>query len=168
MTPAGAFEVVRVDGCSAEAAEILAELPEWFGRPESTQEYVAAAGRLPGYLVRSADGRAVGFVVIERRFAASAEVHVMAVRRAWHRRGVGHALLAAVERDLAHDGVRLLSVKTLGPSDADVPYGRTRQFYEQSGFLPIEETMDLWPETPCLIMVKVLGPAQPQQADEIC
>ncbi len=73
-----------------------------------------------------------------------------------HRRGVGSAF-RGLERDLTADGVRLLQVKTLGPSLPDVGYGRTRLFYERAGFAPLEEIVGLWPENPCLIMVKVLG-----------
>ena len=55
------------------------------------------------------------------------------------------------------DGVRLLQVKTLGPSDPDEGYRRTRRFYQAVGFEPLEELVGLWPGNPCLIMVKVLG-----------
>ncbi len=52
--------------------------------------------------------------------------------------------------------MRLLEVKTLGPSDPDPGYARTRHFYETRGFLPLEET-DVWGEgTPGLFMVKPL------------
>ena len=62
----------------------------------------------------------------------------------------------AVEQDARERGVQLLEVKTLGSSHPDPGYARTRQFYEQAGFLPLEET-DLWGESnPCLFMVKPL------------
>jgi hypothetical protein len=35
---------------------ILEDLPEWFGRPESTEEYVKAADRLPNYFALSTSG----------------------------------------------------------------------------------------------------------------
>ena len=54
-----------------------------------------------------------------------------------------------------HDGVRLLQVKTLGPSDNDEFYARTTAFYLAMGYLPLEELHDYWPENnPCLILVK--------------
>ncbi len=77
----------------------------------------------------------------------------------WHRRGIGQRLVAAAEADLVDDGVRLLQVKTLGASRPDPSYARTRKFYLAVGFLPMEETTDLWPDNPCLLMVKPLRPA---------
>lgn len=66
-------------------------------------------------------------------------------------------MLEAIERDARGGGVRLLEVKTLGPSHPDPGYACTRRFYELMGFLALEET-NLWGEgTPCLIMVKPLA-----------
>jgi hypothetical protein len=39
----------------------------------------------------------------------------------------------------------------------DEGYARTREFYTALGFRPLEELPDLWPDNPCLIMVKSLG-----------
>ena len=72
------------------------------------------------------------------------------------RRGVGTAMIEAITEDVLARGVKLLEVKTLGPSKDDPNYARTRHFYEKMGFLPLEET-DLWgADTPCLILVKPL------------
>lgn len=140
----------------AVVRSLLDELPAWFGRPESNAAYVAAADRLPGYVARTATGDPVGVALVERHFPESAELHLLAVRPGAHRRGVGRALLAAVEADLRADGARMLTVKTLGPSDPDEPYRRTRLFYTGVGFVPLEEHHDLWPGTACLVMAKPL------------
>ena len=47
-------------------------------------------------------------------------------------------------------------VKTLGPSDHDEGYERTRRFYGACGFVPLEEIHGLWEHNPCLLMVKRL------------
>lgn len=39
-------EIKKEDQKLAIAAEILADLPEWFGIPDSTQAYIEAAGKL--------------------------------------------------------------------------------------------------------------------------
>lgn len=65
--------------------------------------------------------------------------------------------IAAAERDLIADGVRIVQVKTLGASRSDAGYERTRQFYVGMGFLPLEELLDLWPGNPCLLMAKPLS-----------
>ncbi|MFS0700244.1 GNAT family N-acetyltransferase [Cellulomonas sp. 179-A 4D5 NHS] len=136
--------------------EILADLPAWFGRPEATEAYVAAAGRLPGYVAVAPDGEPIGVVLVEQHFPETAEIHLMAVKVAWHRRGVGAGLLGQVESDLLARGTRMLTVKTLGQSHPDEGYRRTRLFYEAQGFFRLEELADLWPGTPCLFMAKPL------------
>ncbi len=147
---------------------LLRSLPDWFGIESSNAAYVASAATLPTYLATPAAGehgaesQAVGVLLAHRHFPGAAEIHLMAVEPSLHRRGVGRALVEALERDLVADGVRFLQVKTLGPSDPDAGYQRTRQFYAGVGFEPLEEITGLWPGNPCLIMVKPLafpGPA---------
>lgn len=143
---------------------LLRSLPEWFGIESAIVGYVAAAADLPTYLAWPAGGaaggteerRAVGVLLAARHFPAAAEIYLMAVDRAVHRRGVGRALVAALEGELRADGVRLLQVKTLGPTHPDTGYQRTRRFYASMGFEPLEEIVGLWPGNPCLIMVKTL------------
>ena len=138
------------------AEAVLRDLPDWFGIEESTRAYIAAAGRLP-MLIAESDGVAVGFLCLERTTAAAMDIHVVGVLRAWHRRGVGHALLAAFVATARDDGASLLTVKTLSARHPDPFYAATRRFYEAEGFLPVAE-LDLWgPENPCLLMAMPLG-----------
>lgn len=116
----------------------------------------------PTYLAHPVGRRSrqpVGVLLAARHFPGAAEIHLMAVTRSLHRRGVGRALVEALERDLIADGVGLLQVKTLGPSHPDPGYVKTRQFYEAMGFARLEENHDLWPANPCLIMIKILAAA---------
>ncbi|WP_394163049.1 GNAT family N-acetyltransferase [Galactobacter valiniphilus] len=139
-----------------DVARLLATVPESFGQPEANDEYIAAAATKETWTVRDRSGRVLGVTLVDRHFEHVAEVHLTVVDRAEHSRGVGAAMLAAIEEDARAGGVRLLMVKTLGPSHPDAGYARTRHFYEKWGFLPLEET-DLWGEgTPCLFMVKPL------------
>src|SRR4051794_3955892 len=136
---------------------ILRGLEPWFGIEEYTRQYIAAANRLPNYLaLDDLTGEPVGVILVEQHFPHSAEIHLMAVKAERHRQGIGHLLLSTVERDLWQSGTRLLTVKTLGPSRADMNYEATRRFYEVMGFLPVQEFLDLWPEDPCLLMIKPL------------
>jgi GNAT superfamily N-acetyltransferase len=76
-----------------------------------------------------------------------------------HRRGTGRGLVEAASDLLAARGVRLLQVKTLGPSHRSASHAGTRAFYEALGFVPLEETTALWgAANPCLIMVRPLSP----------
>jgi GNAT superfamily N-acetyltransferase len=150
---------------------LLRSLPDWFGIESANAGYVAKAHELPTYLAWPADGgsvpgtepRPVGVLLTARHFPQSAEIYLLAVEPAMHRRGIGRALIEALEGDLAAAGVELLQVKTLGPALPDANYDGTRRFYSRLGFRPLEEIHDLWPGTPCLIMVKVLSPRRPNR-----
>ncbi|UWX96415.1 GNAT family N-acetyltransferase [Arthrobacter zhaoxinii] len=140
-----------------DVARLLASVPEWFGQPDSNAEHIDAARSKETWTVRDVDGSVVGVTLVDRHFPHVAEIHLTVVERAAHGTGVGTAMLAAIEADAVRRGVRILEVKTLGPSHPDSGYARTRHFYETWGFLPLEET-DLWGDaTPCLIMVKPIA-----------
>ena len=162
-SPAGRqWRVTHGQPDPATVERLLRLLPTWFGIASAVTGYLEAARRLPTYLARPADpGRQYepppGVLLAERHFPHAAEIHLMAVDPARHRQGIGRALVAAAETDLAADGVRFLQVKTLGPSRPDEGYQRTRRFYSGVGFEPLEEITGLWPENPCLIMIKTLG-----------
>jgi GNAT superfamily N-acetyltransferase len=142
---------------------LLGALPGWFGIPAANVGYVESARELPTYLAcptthDAADAEPVGVLLARRHFAQAAEIHLLAVEPSLHRHGIGRALVSALEADLVADGCILLQVKTLGPSNPDAGYARTRKFYATLGFWPLEELLDLWsPDNPCLLMVKVLA-----------
>jgi GNAT superfamily N-acetyltransferase len=153
------LEVVRRQDPDA-VRDLLADLPDWFGIPESNAKFVRDAERLPSYLAVDTDdgSRVVGVVLLAEHFPAARELHFLAVRRDRHRQGIGRALLDAVEKDLRAAGVRIIEVQTLGPSYEDEHYARTREFYTAQGFIPIHELQLVgWDEDePALILVKPL------------
>lgn len=142
-----AFQVAATAPAPETVERLLRGLPEWFGIESSINEYVETARTLPTLLAVDAAGEAVGVLLHQRHFAQAAEIHLMAVDRTWHRRGIETALVAAVEAAVRSDGAQLLSVKTLGPSRPS--YGHTRRFYLARGFLPLEELRNLWEDNPC-------------------
>jgi GNAT superfamily N-acetyltransferase len=152
------FEVDAAEPNPVGVERLLRGLPEWFGIESAVVDYVEDARRLPTVLAWPAGRRddPIGVLLLRRHFPTAAEIHLMAVRRDWHRCGVGTALVTAAERLAGADGANLLSVKTLGPSHPDPNYRRTRAFYHALGFLPVQELHGLWPDNPCLIMVKPL------------
>ena len=152
-----AFRVERHASGDRDAVRaILDDLPGWFGRPEANAAYVAAADTFPNYFAVEPAGERLGVALVQQHFPVAAEIHLIAVKAGWHRRGVGRALLTTIEGDLRQAGTRMLTVKTLGRADPDEGYRRTRMFYEGMGFVPLEEFADLWPGTPCLFMAKPL------------
>ena len=151
---------VKVDGPYFEKATvcipIVRSLPEWFGIESAIVHYSTEIDTLPTFLA-SAAGRVIGFVSLKQHTPYSAEVYVMAVLQETHRKGVGRTLIRSSEDWLKRYGVQYLQVKTLGPSDPDESYAKTRLFYEAVGFYPLEEFKQIWDEdNPCLIMIKKL------------
>jgi GNAT superfamily N-acetyltransferase len=147
-------EVVRRQDPEAVRA-ILDSVPDWFGIPESNANYVRDGGRLPSYLAVDGDD-VVGVALLNEHFPTSRELHLIAVRGDRHRQGIGRALLATIEADLRAAGVQILEVHTLGPSDDDEGYARTREFYLAQGFVPINELQRIDWDGPTLILVKPL------------
>jgi RimJ/RimL family protein N-acetyltransferase len=149
----GADAVVEEAGPSPfVVADILDSLPTWFGRPEANAGYLDASLRLRNFVARI-DGEPVGVALLDVH--ESPEIHLIAVHADVRRRGVGNALVRAIEAALTADDARVLTVKTIGASHPDAGYGETRAFYAAAGFVPVEEVRDD-PETPLLTLVKPL------------
>ncbi len=150
--------IAVVDGRGAICREVIESLPEWFGIPASNEAFVVAAEGQPMLACFARGGGVVGFVSLRTQTAVATEVHVMGVKRAWHRHGIGRTLIeAAVQLAVSH-GAWFLTVKTLSAANPDANYAATRLFYEAVGFLPIEEFPTLWnADNPCLLMLRSLA-----------
>jgi len=136
--------------------QLLRSLPLWFGIDAAIVKYVAEVETMPTFAAYDGE-RIAGFLSLNRHNGWTAEVHVMAVQRDLHRRGIGRGLLTAAEKYLKEFGYEFLSVKTLSPSSPNKEYELTRKFYSAVGFRPVEEFKTLWgPANPCLLMIKSL------------
>lgn len=136
---------------------ILEALPEWFGDPESIDEYVADAANDDFVsMVARESGTTIGVALVRRHFPESAELHLIAVSPEARGQGVGRALIDGVAADLAEDGCVLLSVHTVGPSFDSDSYAQTRSFYRATDFFPLEEHRNLDWSGPTLILVRRL------------
>ncbi len=135
---------------------ILRSLPDWFGIEAAIVSYRRDIESMDTYVAEAA-GQLVGFITVRIHNEYSAEIQVMAVSAAHHRKGIGRELVVHAEQVLRAQSVEYLQVKTLGPSRPSEHYQRTREFYADVGFRPLEENQ-LWGEVnPCLMMVKHLG-----------
>lgn len=137
--------------------EVLSDLPTWFGIPASTAAYVQRAETLDMFACLAPDGTAVGFLSLVETSAFAVEIHVMGVKRDWHRLGIGGALIEAAIGYAVSKNARFLTTKTIAATKSDENYAATRAFYEAVGFLPVEEFPTLWGHgNPCLFMVHPL------------
>ncbi len=144
-------------GASGLCTPILRLLPGWFGIPAAVQHYSQEIASLPTFLARQ-DEEVLGFLSLKQHNPYAAEVYVMGVHPQAHRQGIGRALVEQASFYLRTQKVEYLQVKTLGPSNPDEGYARTRAFYLAMGFRPLEELRTLWDENnPCLLMVLALG-----------
>ena len=137
------------------AREILENLPEWFGIPESTEEYIRESGSMP-FFAAIQDGEAIGFMALKATSPYTAEIYVCGVKKRLHRCGAGSALFAAFRDYAAHHGYEYMQVKTVA-AGCYPEYDVTRMFYERMGFRALEVFPTLWDAcNPCLIMVRMV------------
>ena len=128
---------------AAISAQILRSLPEWFGLPESTAEYIEACRSLP-FWAEYRDGTPVGFLAMRETGPYTAELYVMGVLKEYHRQGVGRALFSSFQE----------YTKTVDAGRYP-EYDRTRLFYESLGFRKLETFPTLWDEwNPCLVLIR--------------
>lgn len=148
------FSVKNPEDKAAIVKGVLADLPEWFGLPESTAQYIEEAKEAE---LCSAEqgGERVGFITLTQTTEVTAEIHCMGVKKVYHRKGVGKELFNALE-SYAAKHFSYLQVKTVDQGHY-IEYDQTIAFYQSSGFSKLEVFPMLWDKwNPCLIMVKRL------------
>lgn len=134
--------------------EVLYDLPEWFGLPESTRNYINESRELPCF-VAYADEETLGFITLKPTSDATAEIHAMGVKKEYHRYGIGKMLYEAFE-DEAKKKFTYAQVKTVDEGYYE-SYDQTVAFYKSMGFVKLEVFPTMWDEwNPCLVMVKKL------------
>ena len=137
------------------ARAILEALPEWFGIPEARESYIRESfGQL--MLASSEDGGARGFLCLKETGKDTLEIAVLGVRKEYHRRGVGTALVEAAKGLAQEMGYSFLQVKTVRMGRYP-EYDATNRFYLRCGFREFEVFPTLWDErNPCQIYVMAL------------
>ena len=76
----------------AIAAHVLAALPDWFGLPESTAEYVRRSREMPFWAEIAEEEESRGFIALRETSPWTREIYVMGVLPRYHRQGVGRTL----------------------------------------------------------------------------
>ena len=104
-------EVMNEAQKMAVVAEVLHDLPEWFGIPESTQAYIEGSKDLQVWAAYQ-EGDLLGFVSLSYSSEDCAEIDCLGVKKAYQGRGIGSQLLATLESE-ARKNVDYLQVKTV-------------------------------------------------------
>ena len=139
----------------AVVAEVLKDLPEWFGMPESTQAYIEGAKDLQVWAAYQ-EGDLLGFVSLSYSSEDCAEIDCLGVKKAHQGRGIGSQLLATLESE-ACKMLIFLQVKTVAEG-SNKDYDRTNVFYRSLGFKKLEIFPQLWgPQNPCQILIKKMN-----------
>ena len=143
---------------SSICEKILRALPNWFGVEESILEYINITKEMP-FCAIFTDDIPIGFVALKVHNKYTAEVCVMGILQEYHRRGIGKILINQCEQFCIVNGIEFLTVKTLDESRGSKSYEKTRLFYTDMGFKPLEVFKKIWDENnPCLFMAKHIDP----------
>ena len=149
-------EIVDIDEKEKISREILNDLPEWFGMPESTEEYITDSQDKP-FIACFMDNEAIGFVVLNSTSVDCADIFVMGIKKNYHRMGIGTKLNDAYEKLAKKLGYTYTQVKTV-QSGHYKEYDITNNFYKSVGYKELEVFPTLWDEwNPCQIYIKYLG-----------
>lgn len=132
--------------------EVLLDLTDWFGLPESTNQYIEDSRELPLWVARKSD-KTIGFITLKETSKDTCEIHCMGIKKAHHRKGIGKKLQDAFE-DFAKDKYEFIQVKTVDEGHYE-EYDQTNAFYKGVGFKKLEVFPTMWDEwNPCLILIK--------------
>ena len=136
--------------------EVLYDLPEWFGLPESTENYIIDSQDKP-LLACYVNDEVAGYIVLNATSKDCADIFVMGVKKKFHRMGICSKLNNAFEilaKKLGYTYSQVKTVKTGCYKEYDI----TNKFYIAMGYKELECFPTLWDEwNPCQIYIKYLG-----------
>jgi GNAT superfamily N-acetyltransferase len=136
--PVAIDAMVDASAKSALCAAIIAELPRWFGRPESNARYIDGVGNRSAFAA-VIDGQPRGMIALEYHFGVTCNIWWLGVSPRAHRHGLGRALIERAAQEATAQGCRYLAVETLSPRFKNPEYDLTRRFYTAVGFAPFVE-----------------------------
>ena len=148
-------KITDADEKKAIVRHVLEALPDWFGVPESRENYIAES--VDQIMVAAeVDGKAAGFLCLKETGKATIEIAVMGVLMEYHRSGMGRALFEEARRIATDIGYEFMQMKTVEMGHyAD--YDATNRFYQSLGFKELEVFPLLWDEAnPCQIYIMSL------------
>lgn len=134
---------------------ILEALTDWFGIPESREEYITdSEGKK--FFCAYEEEKAVGFLYLKQTGRDTVELAVMGVLKECHKHGIGKALFERAKKAASESGYSFFQVKTVQMGKYD-DYDKTNRFYMALGFKEFEVFPMLWDEwNPCQIYVMAI------------
>lgn len=137
----------------AIAESVLLDLPEWFGIPESTKNYIEESARMPFWAFFTEQNEPAGFIALKETSKNTVEIFVIGVKKRFQRQGAGKALYREFYVYAKAHGYRFLQVKTVDEGRYK-EYDATIRFYESLGFCRLEVFPTLWEaHNPCLVLI---------------
>ena len=150
--------IQRIDNNAAKASiarAILEALPDWFGIPEATEEYIVDSKDRPFFCAFDGENP-VGFLYLKETGRHTVEMAVMGVRQEYHRQGVGSMLFAQAKQEAVRLGYSFIQVKTVQMGRYAI-YDDTNRFYRSLGFKELEVFPTLWDAcNPCQIYIMAI------------
>ena len=145
-------QIEHADTKQTIARQILETLPEWFGLEDARESYIRESAGQTFFAAFDAE-RAVGFLCLKETGRDTLELSVMGVLKAYHRRGIGKALVVSGKTFATESGYSFLQVKTVQMGRYEV-YDRTNRFYLSLGFKELEVFPTLWDAwNPCQVYI---------------
>lgn len=149
-------QIQNAEEKKAISRTILEALPDWFGIPEATEQYILESAE-QSFFCAFQNEIPIGFLCIKQTGKATVELAVMGVQKEFHRHGIGRALFGAAKEYASEAGYSFMQVKTVQMGRYK-NYDDTNRFYMSLGFREFEVFPTLWDEwNPCQIYVMALN-----------
>lgn len=152
------MKINHLDCCEEKeniSSKILNALPDWFGLPDCTNNYIQECKKLP-FWSAEVDNDTVGFIALQETSKYTVEIFVMGVLLDYHHLGIGTKLYETCEAYAIQKGYDFIQVKTVKEGTYK-EYDQSNAFYKKMGFKELECFPTLWDKTnPCQIFIKSL------------
>jgi GNAT superfamily N-acetyltransferase len=134
---------------------IIGLLPDWFGMPDSNQNYIDEIADKDVFAAVH-DGKSIGLLALKYHFNYTAEIWWMGIKPEFHGKGIGSSLFCSAKRLASEKGCKYMAVNTLSGRSDDEFYARTRAFYKKMGFSEFVEYNEKDPINPMIWMIMAL------------
>ncbi|HAT8894503.1 TPA: GNAT family N-acetyltransferase [Legionella pneumophila] len=130
--------MIQIEKITGDLAQTLCQtitkdLPEYFGLPEANEHYAIGVKTRTNFAAKN-ELDIIGLVSIDFPYPNNANIYWMAVKRDFHRQGVGKQLIEAACQLAKTQGAKTITVETLSPSESEENYLKTYRFYQSVGF----------------------------------